>query len=135
MVDYYYQDLKDLRSRIDHQLLGYLNADDGRAKLRSKLIGHMYKYLCNVPHSNKFEFPQTNEVLRRSITSRAAFSGDRASRAWAALAKYAENLIRQPWRKEFWEIKVDGFYFSRDSTNCNFLSCIAGFTSTRLKRV
>lgn len=103
MVEFF----EELSSRIDHQLLGYLNADDEREKLRSKLQMNMRKYLSYAPHTSKFHFPQTSEVLRRSITARAKFSAERASRAWAALAKYAENLIRQPWRKEFREIKVN----------------------------
>ena len=39
------------------------------------------------------------------------FSALKAARAFEAIEKYAANLINQPWRKEFKEIKVSLVYY------------------------
>jgi spermatogenesis-associated protein 2 len=39
------------------------------------------------------------------------FSALKAARAFEAIEKYASNLINQPWRKEFKEIKVSLVYY------------------------
>ena len=39
------------------------------------------------------------------------FSALKAARAFEAIEKYAANLINQPWRKEFEEIKVSLVYY------------------------
>lgn len=62
-----------------------------------------------VPHERKFYFRETSEVLHRSVESKEDFSAYRATAAWTAIAAYAHNLLAQPWRKEFHEIKVKIF--------------------------
>lgn len=69
---------------------------------------YIRKYLCMIAHGRKFIFSKTAEVLRRSVDSRENFSAYRASTAFNAIARYAANLIAQPWRKEFRTIKVRG---------------------------
>lgn len=98
--------LEELWLEIDRQHLGYLESDERRGEQRARLEAYMKEFLCLAPHDRKFNCSQTAEVLHRSATTRADFIGLRAARAWAALAKYADNLILQPWRKEFREIKV-----------------------------
>ena len=45
-------------------------------------------------------------ILFESAGWIADFSALKAARAFEAIEKYAANLINQPWRKEFREIKV-----------------------------
>ena len=48
----------------------------------------------------------TSVILFESAGWIADFSALKAARAFEAIEKYAANLINQPWRKEFREIKV-----------------------------
>ena len=59
-----------------------------------------------IAHGRKFIFPETAEILRCSVETKDNFSAYRASTAWNAIARYAANLVSQPWRKEFSVIKV-----------------------------
>lgn len=58
------------------------------------------------PHSQKFYFQETAEVLHRSARSKKDFSGYRAALGWQAVGMYAGNLLSQPWRPEYREIRV-----------------------------
>lgn len=62
-------------------------------------------------HDQKFFFRETREVLHRSVQSKEDFSPFRATAAWTAIAAYAHNLLAQPWKKEFHEIKVTSVSF------------------------
>lgn len=64
------------------------------------------EYLAITPHSHKFIFHQISEVLESSINRVNDFSAYSAACAFDALAQYAANLIAQPWRREFRQIKV-----------------------------
>lgn len=64
------------------------------------------EYLAITPHSHKFMFHQISEVLEKSINTCNDFSAYSAACAFDALAQYAANLITQPWRREFRQIKV-----------------------------
>ena len=64
------------------------------------------EYLAITPHSHKFMFRQISEALEMSINSCSDFNAYSAACAFDALAQYAANLITQPWRREFKEIKV-----------------------------
>lgn len=72
--------------------------------------GYIKEYLCLVPHDRKFSFRETADVLHRSATQKEDFSGYRAASAWNAIGMYAANLLAQPWRKEYREMKVCQFY-------------------------
>lgn len=70
------------------------------------LVGYIKEYLCLVPHDRKFLFRETADVLHQSATQKEDFSGYRAASAWNAIGMYAANLLAQPWRKEYKEMKV-----------------------------
>jgi hypothetical protein len=53
-----------------------------------------------------------SEVMSDSVRWVPDFSGLKAARAFEALETYTANLLNQPWRKEFREIKV--------SIHCSF---------------
>ena len=88
--------------------LNYLKAEESQAKLdiRKKLEGYVHQYLCVVPHERKFVNPLTGDVIAESARWMPDFSAVRAAQAFAALETYASNVINQPWRVEFREIKV-----------------------------
>jgi hypothetical protein len=48
----------------------------------------------------------TGEIILQSCRWVPDFSALSAARAFESIEKYAANLINQPWRKEFREIKV-----------------------------
>ena len=70
----------------------------------------MREYLCMVASNQRFYFATTKDVLYTSILRRniptANFSLSKFCHAWEMLGMYAANLIGQPWRKEFKEIRV-----------------------------
>jgi hypothetical protein len=68
------------------------------------------QFLFLVPHNQKFIFPATAHVLARSVAM-SVFEPRDACEAFENLAKYAQNLYEQPWRKEFHKITlISGFY-------------------------
>lgn len=70
-------------------------------------LGYMKEYLCLVTANQRFYSPTTKAVLYTSILRRSEqFSPNRFRHAWEMLATYAANLLGQPWRKEFNEIRV-----------------------------
>lgn len=104
---------EELSLQIDHLHVSYLEADESPHKIeqRTKLENFIRKYLCLVAHGRKFIFRETAEILRCSVEMKSNFSAYRASTAWNAIARYAANLVAQPWRKEFRIIKTfSGFY-------------------------
>ena len=62
--------------------------------------------MCLVPQDRKFCNAFTSEIIIQSCRWIQDFSALTAARAFEAIEKYAANLINQPWRKEFREIKV-----------------------------
>lgn len=80
----------------------------------------MKEYLCLVTANQRFYSPTTKAVLYTSILRRSEqFSPNRFRHAWEMLATYAANLLGQPWRKEFNEIRVSLTISS--PTVCSFL--------------
>lgn len=103
----------ELSLQINRLHVSYLQEDESPLKIeqRTKLENFIRKYLCLIAHGRKFIFPETAEVLRCSVAMKNNFSAYRASTAWNAIARYAANLVAQPWRKEFKVIKTfSGFY-------------------------
>lgn len=100
--------LEELWLSIDQQHLLYMELDESLSKIqqREKLESYIKEYLCIAPHDRKFSFHQTAEILHRSASTKDNFSGYRAAVAWKAIGKYADNLVAQPWRKEYRDIKV-----------------------------
>lgn len=109
MDSYYFHDQKsELWTKINSLHLNYLEMVESPQKLehKNKLDDCIKKYLCIAPHSQKFFFNETAEVLHRSASSKKDFSGYRAALGWNAIGMYAGNLISQPWRQEYRQIKV-----------------------------
>eukprot|EP00095_Tigriopus_kingsejongensis_P011905 maker-scaffold111_size354240-snap-gene-2.28 protein:Tk11905 transcript:maker-scaffold111_size354240-snap-gene-2.28-mRNA-1 annotation:"protein tamozhennic" len=103
----------ELWLKIDHLHLNYLRAEESSRKMdiRRKLQGYLHQYLCLVPHERKFCNPLTAQILSESVRWLAGFSAVKAAQAFEALETYAANLLNQPWRGEFKEIKqYGGFY-------------------------
>lgn len=59
-----------------------------------------------VQHDRKFFLPETERVFKQSVTKMDKFSAYKALMGFDAIAQYANNLFRKPWRKEFRCIKV-----------------------------
>ena len=59
-----------------------------------------------MPQERKFCNALTSVIFYESSRWITDFSALKAARAFEAIEKYAANLINQPWRKEFKEIKV-----------------------------
>jgi hypothetical protein len=64
------------------------------------------QYLYLVPHDKKFIFKETERVLHQSAMNINDFDPREASIAFEYLSKYAQNIYDQPWRKDFWLLKV-----------------------------
>ena len=73
--------------------------------------GCVHQYLCLVPQDRKYCNALTSVIMFESARWVTDFSALKAARAFEAIEKYAANLINQPWRKEFKEIKVSLFYY------------------------
>lgn len=134
----------DLWLKIDQLHLNYLKSEENTAKLeiRKKLegsffntdnmfkiktfhfSGFVHQYLCLVPQERKFCNALTSVILFESARWVTDFSALKAARAFEAIEKYAGNLINQPWRKEFKEIKVRMNYMNSGflRPNLRFLS-------------
>ncbi|KAF2901421.1 hypothetical protein ILUMI_04768 [Ignelater luminosus] len=114
MDGYYAQDrLQELWQQIGSLHLSYLEMEESPQKLeqRNKLEDCIREFLCLAPHSQKFIFRETADVLHRSASTKKDFSGYRAALGWNAIGMYAANLLNQPWRKEYKQIQLySGFY-------------------------
>lgn len=74
------------------------------------ITGYILEYLTLVPHECKFGLAETGKVFQRTINELPDYSAYRAGIGWAAIARYAGNLLAQPWRKEFKVIRVSTIY-------------------------
>ncbi|KAK4311512.1 hypothetical protein Pmani_016980 [Petrolisthes manimaculis] len=104
---------EELMEEMSTLHLGYIETEDSPHKLeqREKLERVIMEYLAITPHSHKFIFHQISDVLESSINRVNDFSAYSAACAFDALAQYAANLIAQPWRREFRQIKLySGFW-------------------------
>ncbi|KAG7162665.1 tamozhennic-like, partial [Homarus americanus] len=104
---------EELMEEMNTLHLGYIETEDSPHKLeqREKLERVIMEYLAITPHSHKFMFHQISDVLETSINTINEFSAYSAACAFDSLAQYAANLIAQPWRKEFREVKLySGFW-------------------------
>nr|XP_026493813.1 uncharacterized protein LOC113399024 [Vanessa tameamea] len=105
--------LPALWRRIEDAHYSYLEIDDSPEKLqqKKKLEGYILEYLTLVPHECKFGLAETGKVFQRTVNELPDFSAYRAGIGWAAIARYAGNLLAQPWRKEYRVIRLySGFY-------------------------
>ncbi|XP_075981171.1 PUB and ZnF_RBZ domain-containing protein tamozhennic [Anticarsia gemmatalis] len=108
--------LPALWRRIEDAHYSYLETDDSPEKLqqKKKLEDYIIEYLSLVPHECKFGLTETGKVFQRTINELSDFSAYRAGLGWAALARYAANLLAQPWRKEYRVIRLYCGYFKHE---------------------
>ncbi|KAJ3648674.1 hypothetical protein Zmor_020459 [Zophobas morio] len=114
MDPYYSPDrLQEIWQTIDQLHLSYLEMEESPEKIhhRMRLEDCIREFLCMASHSQKFYLRDTGEVLYRSAAAKKDFSGYKAATGWNAIQLYAGNLLAQPWRKEYRQIKLYcGFY-------------------------
>ncbi|GAB6032685.1 hypothetical protein CHUAL_011561 [Chamberlinius hualienensis] len=103
-----------LLAKIQRTHLSYLQLDfndSQKLKARWELEDLISSHLSTVPHKEKFPCPRFLEILRRTIEDKVDFNASSAAKAFDILQSYAENLISQPWRREFRCLKLyNGFY-------------------------
>lgn len=58
-------------------------------------------------HNQKFVSEVTADVLEMSANKKKDFSAYKAANGWNTIQIYAGNLLSQPWRKEYRQIKVE----------------------------
>jgi len=107
------QTVADLWLKIDQLHLNFIKAEESTRKIdiRKRLEGFVHQYLCLVPQDRKFCSRLVSEIIWQSARWTPNFSAVKAAAAFEAIEKYAANLLNQPWRKEFKEIKqYGGFY-------------------------
>ncbi|KAG5890906.1 hypothetical protein JTB14_024904 [Gonioctena quinquepunctata] len=105
--------LSELWQEIEKCHLSFLELEESPEKIdqRSKLEEYIHEFLCVVTNAQKFTFSETQEVLQRSAISKKDFSGYKATTGFNAIQLYAGNLLSQPWRREYRQIKTYcGFY-------------------------
>jgi len=64
------------------------------------------QWLGLVGQREKFILRETDRVLRTSAMQIAEFDPREAAISFEHLAKYAHNLLEQPWRADFHVLKV-----------------------------
>nr|XP_023025967.1 protein tamozhennic [Leptinotarsa decemlineata]XP_023025968.1 protein tamozhennic [Leptinotarsa decemlineata] len=104
---------RELWQEIEKCHLSYLEMEEIPEKIdqRMKLEEYIQEFLCIAGNNQKFTFTETEDVLERSVISKKDFSGYKASTGFNAIQLYAGNLLSQPWRKEYRQIKTYcGFY-------------------------
>lgn len=108
--------LPALWRRIEDAHYSYLETDESPEKLqqKKKLEDYIIEYLSLVPHECKFGLSETGKVFQRTINELPDFSAYRAGIGWAALARYATNLLAQPWRKEYRSIRLYSGYYKHE---------------------
>ncbi|XP_017769132.1 PREDICTED: protein tamozhennic [Nicrophorus vespilloides] len=122
VMDKYYQQnqLHELWDKMRALHLSYLQLDECQQKVdqRHKLQECINKFLCQAPHNQKFFMKETSDVLHRSASSKKDFSGYKAALGFNAISMYAANLLSQPWRREYKQIKMySGYYKHQIESN------------------
>ncbi|RZC36551.1 tamozhennic [Asbolus verrucosus] len=115
IMDAYYSPdrLQEVWQTINQLHLSYLEMEESPEKLdhRIRLEDCIREFLCMAAHSQKFFLQETADILYRSASSKKDFSGYKAATGWNAIQLYAGNLLSQPWRKEYRQVKTYcGFY-------------------------
>jgi len=125
---------EDLLDEMNVLHLGYIETEDSPKKVeqRVKLESVINEYLSITPHSNKFIFYQVSDILEKSVNNVTDFTAIEAACAFDSLAQYAANLISQPWRREYREIKLyNGFWnhqVARHLVGAETILTIMGYT-------
>ncbi|XP_066249235.1 protein tamozhennic [Euwallacea similis] len=122
--------------KINQMHLSYLELEESPEKIRQreKLEECIGKFLFMAEHRNKFLFAETEDVLYKSAVFKKDFSGYKATVGWNALQIYAANLLTQPWRQEYRQIKTfSGFY--KHQIEANLLGAEAIFEAMGYKNI
>jgi hypothetical protein len=112
--------VEDLRQKVQQSHWSYLNSEDTPEKLelKSKLEGLIFELLSLVPHNRKFSCLDVANCFNQTIMEKAGdFSALDAAVAFEKLEKYASNILRHPWRKEFNNIHSYGGSFKHHVGN------------------
>ena len=106
--------IEQLRHRIHQTHLSYLNTEDSPQKLelKDKLDVQIFELLSIVPHSHKFSCIDVANCFNRSIIEKSeTYSPIDVASSFEKLEKYASNLLRHPWRKEYLSIHTYSGYY------------------------
>lgn len=101
---------KDLWQKIERCHLSFLELEESNEKIyqRNRLEEYVHDFLCISEHYNKFTFHQTAEVFELSAVYKKDY---KAAMGFNAIQMYAGNLLTQPWRREYRQLKTySGFY-------------------------
>ena len=72
------------------------------------------KFLSLVLDDDKFYFQETAFILLQSATCLKKFTAHGATVGWNAIFQYATNLMAQPWRKEYYTIRMFSGYYQHN---------------------
>lgn len=86
----------------------YMETEESMKKIdvRKTLEGRLKEYISVVSHDRKFFLPETEHVLRKSVTQMNNFTAFKGADGFESISHYANNLFTKPWRKEYRVIKV-----------------------------
>ncbi|CRL07141.1 CLUMA_CG020136, isoform A [Clunio marinus] len=120
MTNYGHDLLEELWKEILEIHWRYLETEESMKKIdeRKLLEGRLKEYISVVSHDRKFFLPETEHVLRKSITQMPNFSAFKGADGFESVSHYASNLFTKPWRKEYRVIKLySGFYHHEIKSN------------------
>lgn len=111
--------IEDLRHKVHQCHLSYLNMEDTPEKLelKSKLEGLIFELLSLVPHHRKFNSLDVANCFNQTVMDKRDFNALDAALSFEKLEKYAANILRHPWRKEFNTIHSYGGSFIHHVSN------------------
>jgi len=90
-----------------------------KLELKSKLEGLIFFLMTLVSHNNKFGSLDVTNCFNETIMEKGTdFSALDASLSFEKLEKYASNILRHPWRKEYRAINSYGGSFKHHVSNC-----------------
>lgn len=108
MTNYGRDPLEELWKEILNIHWSYMETEESMKKIdvRKVLEGRLKEYISVVSHDRKFFLPETEHVLRKSITQMNNFTAFKGADGFESISHYANNLFTKPWRKEYRVIKV-----------------------------
>lgn len=108
MTSYGRDPLEELWKEILEIHWRYMETEESMKKIdvRKLLEGRLKEYISVVSHDHKFFLPETQNVLRKSITHMSNFTAFKGADGFESISHYANNLFTKPWRKEYRVIKV-----------------------------
>ena len=112
--------ITELRNRVQSSHQSYLYMDDNLEKLqfKSKLEALIFELVSVVPHSQKFTNVEVAHCFNQTVVEKDQFSPIQASQAFEKVEKYAENLLRHPWRQEYRVIHGYSGFYRHMVSNC-----------------